>query len=268
MEIIYPTFFPVCLHNIRIHHSTFCMKSTILTTLFIVLLSFSSRSQTETETDRAIGIKWAPAGIAFGKITLGGEYNLTSKSAATLTIGIPFNKTLTRDFDGDEESLVQKTFSIMGGYRLYLGDGDGAGLYFEPYLKYLKHEASATVDAEIDGTTRDFLLTTDYNGFGVGAQLGSQFLIGKKFIIDLYFLGPEANISKANVLMQELGNNLPWSPLAANDAENEIRDIIEDIPIIKNKAEVNVNAAAKNVTAKYNGFLPGFRFGVSFGFRF
>jgi hypothetical protein len=245
------------------------MKKKILTSLFFTLscCTFIS-AQDQTSHTHAIAVKWAPAAIYFGKISLGSEYSLDTKSSVTLNVGIPFDKTWRHEINGEDESLTHHTLSLMGGYRRYLGRGDGHGLYIEPYLKYLKYEASSIVDAELQGTTRNFSVEGNYNGVGIGAQLGAQFLIADKFVIDFYFLGPEANISKTKVFMQELGNGLPWDPLEANEAEDEIRDVLDDIPIVKNKAEVSVNASQRNMTASYKGFLPGYRIGVSVGWRF
>jgi hypothetical protein len=243
-------------------------KKTLASSLFVLFNCAFISAQDESSHTHAIAIKWAPSAIYFGKISLGGEYSLDAKSAVTLNIGIPFDKTWRHEINGEDESLTHKTFSLMGGYRLYLGKGDGHGLYFEPYLKYLKYEASSIVDAELQGINRNFSVQGKYKGVGVGAQLGAQFLIAEKFVIDFYFLGPEANISKTNIFMQELGNGASWDEQEANEAEDEIQEILDDIPIIKNKAEVSVNANQRNMTASYKGFLPGYRIGLSLGWRF
>jgi hypothetical protein len=238
--------------------------------ILFILTCFSATAQ-ENETGlegHPVAVKWAPSGLAFGKLTLGGEYSLSQKKAVTLVVGIPVKSTWRQEIDGEKESLTHKTFSIMGGYRMYLGKGDGNGAYFEPYVKYLKYDAASVVNIEIDGSDRDFAITGEYSGIGVGAQLGAQFLIAKKIVIDFYFLGPEANSSKSSLLLQESGNGAAWDADDAQDAEQEIRDIVEDIPILKNKVEIGVNATEKNVSAAYKGFMPGIRFGLSFGWRF
>jgi hypothetical protein len=246
------------------------MKPKVLSfTLFILSGLFASAQEYATGLEgHPVAIKWSPASLAFGKIGLSGEWSISQKRAATLSIGIPVKTTWNQKIDGENESFTHKTFSVMGGYRMYLGNGDGNGAYFEPYVKYVKYDASSIVDIDLDGTTRDFSVTGKYSGIGLGGQLGAQFLIAHAFVVDFYFLGPEANISKSDLLLQELGNGPAWDIGDEQDAEQEIEDIVDDIPILKNKVKIDVNGQQKNVRASYKGFLPGIRFGLSIGWRF
>lgn len=245
------------------------MKKLITPICFLILVSTINAQKEDKPTfDKSIAIKWSPASLAFGKIGLGSEFNFKKKKSITFNVGIPFEKTLTAEIDGEDRSLTMKTTSVMAGYRMYFGRKQMRGLYFEPYLKYLKNEATTNTDFEIDGTDRPFLVTSDYSGFGVGAQLGVQFMIAKRVIIDWYFLGPEANSSKHNLIAQETGAGLPWSNAEAQDAEDEINDFINDVPLLKDNFSVDVNAGARNVKTNYKGFLPGIRFGISIGIRF
>lgn len=245
------------------------MKKVILFLSFLPLFTgVKAQSEDKPAFDKSFIIKWSPASLAFGKIGLGSEFNFKQKKSITFNVGIPFEKTLTAEVDGEDRSLTMKTMSVMAGYRMYFGKKPMRGLYLEPYLKYLKNEATTNTDFEIDGTERPFLVTSDYSGFGVGAQFGVQFLIAKRVAIDFYFLGPEANSAKHDFMAQETGAGLPWSNAEAQDAENEINDFVNDIPLLKNNLDVTVSAANRNVKTSYNGFLPGIRFGLSIGIRF
>jgi hypothetical protein len=95
-----------------------------------------------------------------------------------------------------------------------------------------------------------------------------QFLIANRVTIDMFFLGPEANLSKHTLLMKQITPGLPWTAQGAQDAEDQIRDAVDNIPILKDNIEINVDANTKTVSSKYDGFLPGIRFGLSLGFRF
>jgi len=243
-------------------------KLILLICSLFIFAGIKAQKEDKPAFDKSIIVKWSPASLAFGKIGLGGEYNFKKKKSITLSVGIPAEKTLTAEIDGEDRNLTMKTSSIMAGYRMYFGKKPMKGLYFEPYLKYLKNEASTNTDFDIDGTNRPFLVTSDYSGFGIGAQLGIQFLIARRVAIDFYFLGPEANSSKHDLIAQETGVGLPWSNAEAQDAENEINDFINDIPLLKDNFSVAVSAANRNVTTHYKGFLPGFRLGLSIGVRF
>lgn len=216
---------------------------------------------------KSIAIKWNPTSLYFGKVALQGEYNFKKKKSITFDIGIPYNKTITRNIDNEDKSITLKTFSVMGGYRMYLGKKTMTGVYFEPYLKYLKNDASTSF---LGGSTvkKLYALTSDYSAVGVGAQLGVQFMIAKRLTFDFFFLGPEANLTNHRATLQDLSTVGPWSQQDATDAQKEINDNLKNIPIVGRKVNVTVNEQNKTVSSDYSGFLPGIRFGLSVGWRF
>jgi uncharacterized membrane protein YfhO len=118
-------------------------------------------------------VKWNPESLFLGKVGLFGEYNFKQKRSITLGIGIPYNKTLTYKLDSKDQDITMKTFSVMGGYRMYMGKKDMKGFYFEPYLKYLKNDASILINSDLNGRPVDFVTTSNYSGFGLGLQLGA-----------------------------------------------------------------------------------------------
>ncbi len=241
-----------------------------ITTLICLTLAINSLNAQNDQPafENSFAIKWSPASLAFGKIGLGSEFNFKRKKSITFSAGIPMEQRLSWKIDGEDRNLTMKTFSLMAGYRMYFGKKPMKGLYIEPYLKYLDNKASTNTDFDIDGTNRPFVVTSEYSGVGVGAQLGVQFVIAKRVVIDWYFLGPEANSSKHNLVAQETGGGAPWSNAEAQDAEDEINDFVNDIPLLKDNLDVTVNANARNVRTNFKGFLPGFRFGLSIGIRF
>ena len=84
-----------------------------------------------------VSIKWAPAGLAFGNIGLQAEYNF-GKNSLTAKIGIPINKHETFKYDDKDADFTMKDMNFLAGYRTYLSKKHMAGLYFEPYFKYLQ----------------------------------------------------------------------------------------------------------------------------------
>lgn len=238
---------------------------------FVLALSFfvlaSSRAQ-EATFEPAAAVKWNYGSLYFGKISLFGEYNWKKKKSATFAIGIPARHTTKVKINEESRKVDMKSFSLMGGYRMYLGKKAMTGLYFEPYLKYLNNDAATLIDADLNGRTVDFATTSKYAGFGVGAQLGVQFMIAERLVFDFFFLGPEANTASHKVTMQDINSVLPWTASEAADAEREINDNIGDLPIVGKKLRVTVDAEKKTVSSDYSGFLPGLRFGLSIGVSF
>lgn len=241
------------------------------------IISFKAYAQEEKgKQEQNMAAKWAPGSIFFGKINIGGEYNLKPKKVITFYAGIPFNKDIRFKVDEKKKTITQKTFSLMGGYRMYLGKKPDHGLYFEPYLKYLKHDASYhdkfsdTIinNGEMIIEDEENSVISKYSGFGAGAQLGVQFRVAERWIIDFYFLGPEANIASHRLSKQDLASGLPWTAQEAAEKEKNFKDDLDEIPFLGKKLKVTTDAANRKISSEYKGFAPGLRFGVSFGYRF
>ena len=239
------------------------MKKTLL---FVITIAFFTSGFAQ-RYNRDLIVKWAPGSLASGKLTLAGEYNFKKKHSVELAIGIPTAKNHHFEYDGNTSDLSIKGFSVLAGYRYYLGRKDVAGFYVEPYAKYLHHQASGILVGTLDDETARFDTHTDYKGIGIGAQLGVQFLIAKKISLDFFILGPEANSSKFTAVATDVASSIPWTLVDANEAEQDVKDVVNDIPIIGDKIQVTVDQATKTVTTRYSGFMPGFRFGAAIGIR-
>lgn len=212
-------------------------------------------------------IKWAPAGLVFGKLSLGTEYNFKKKNSIELYIGIPMAATRTIDYDNKQSDIESKVFSVLAGYRRYLGKKPAAGFYAEPYFKYLEHHAQGILEGDLDSKVARMDTKTDYKAWGAGVQLGYQFLIAKRICLDFFLIGPEANIARFNSQSTDIANSIPWTLIQSAEAERQIKDAINDIPILKEKLKISVDPSKKTVYTGYKGFLPGLRLGASIGFR-
>lgn len=214
-----------------------------------------------------ITLKWAPAGIVFGNISLQGEYNF-GRNSLTAKIGFPFSKRQTFQFDNKDAAFSMKATSFLAGYRTYFSKKHMKGLYFEPFFKYVHHISEGAGNAILGGEAVVMNFTNDYNAAGIGAQLGIQFLISEKFVIDIFFLGPEINSARNNFRAVEISSTIPWSQVQTNEAEKDIRDFIDQFPFIRKKVNVMVDRNNKTVMADFKGALPGYRIGISFGLAF
>jgi hypothetical protein len=243
------------------------MKKLFLALACFIIINSTKAQQDSSFFKTSIAVKWNPESLYFGKVGLFGEYNFKNKKSITFGIGIPASHSTTVNMDDKDRNVEMKTFSIMGGYRMYLGKKTMTGVYFEPYLKYVKNDANTIIDGDLNGRNINFVTTSKYSGTGVGAQLGVQFMIVKKVVFDFFFLGPEANTASHKVVMHDT-STLPWTQAEADDAQNTIDDNIGDLPIVGNKLKVMVDRNSKTISSDYSGFLPGIRFGLSVGVRF
>jgi hypothetical protein len=202
-----------------------------------------------------------------GNISLHGEYNF-GKNSLTAKLGIPKSSEHSLEYDDRDALFHVKATSFMAGYRIYLSKKHMRGFYFEPFFKYVHHSAEGTGNAVLDGENVVMDFTNNYDGVGAGAQLGVQFMIKNKVVIDLFFLGPEINAARNKFRSVETSDAIPWTDIQADEAENDIREFIDKFPFIRNKVNVMVDQANKTVVADFKGALPGIRSGISVGIAF
>jgi len=164
----------------------------------IVLCLFLHSVFAQREFEPTATLKWAPTGLILDDLSFQGEHGFFNKSSLTAKIGLPFNRSYRANFDGHEVTMSMKAFSFLAGYRKYLSKQMLKGFYIEPFFTYAHHLSDGIGEGSLDNqpVTMDF--TNAYNGVGIGVQLGSQFIIAKRFVIDLFFLGPQITSSTNN----------------------------------------------------------------------
>ena len=232
--------------------------------IFLLLLS-SFLCRDISYAQRQVTIKWNPIGIVFGSINLLGEYKLTKRSSLTAKIGIPIDKNYDATYDDKDATMKIKATSFLAGYRIYMSRKGMRGFYFEPFFNYLHHEGTGVGGSTLNGQPVTMNFTSDYSGYGVGLQMGTQFMIAKRVVLDLFLLGPELNNADATFKSHEVTNTLPWTSVQANEAEQDARNFLDDIPFIGKKISLTVDQNNRTVTSNYNGWLPGLRAGIAIG---
>lgn len=234
--------------------------------IYLVVLLFCLQSISAQKIfNPKITLKWAPTGLILGDASFQGEYGFLKKSSLTAKIGVPLSRMYHADFDGHDVDLSMKAFSFLAGYRKYLSKQMLKGFYIEPFFTYAHHTSDGTGEGKLDNQTVTMDFTNAYNGIGVGIQFGSQFIIAKRLVIDLFFFGPQLTSSRNNFRAIDYNNASSWNTIQADEAEQDIKDFLNQFPFIKNKVTVHVDKPNKTVTADFNGALMGVRFGVSFG---
>lgn len=234
-------------------------------TYLIVLSLFLQPVSAQKAFDPKITLKWAPTGLILGDASFQGEYSFLNKSSLTAKIGVPFNRSYHANFDGHDVDMSMKAFSFLAGFRKYLSKQVLKGFYIEPFFTYAHHTSDGTGEGILDNQTVTMDFTNAYNGIGMGVQLGSQFIVAKRFVIDLFFFGPQITSSTNNFRAIDYNDSAAWNTIQADEAEQDIRDFLNQFPLIKNKVNVQVDKPNKTVTADFSGALAGIRFGVSIG---
>jgi hypothetical protein len=138
-------------------------------------------------------------------------------------------------------------------------------LYFEPYFKYVHHTGEGAGKGTLDLKEASLNFSNHYNAVGLGAQLGAQFIISRKLVVDLFFLGPEINVASNHFKAMETSSFLPWTSIEAAEAEQDIRKFMDKAPFIQKRTTIMVDKDNRTVFADFKGALPGFRAGISLG---
>ena len=239
------------------------MKKTRVLFLFLFFCQFLQAQS--PAFDPKITLKWAPLGLLLGNISLQGEYTFGVKSSLTAKIGVPVKKMYQVIYDNNDADISMKAFAFLAGYRKYLSKQRLKGIYIEPFFKYVHHTSEGIGHGMLDGQPVTMNFTNEYNAVGIGAQLGVQFLIKKRIVLDIFFLGPEINSATNNFKAIDISNSIGWNTLQASEAEQDIRNFLDEFPFIRKKVDVVIDKPNKTVRADFKGGLPGMRTGFSIG---
>jgi hypothetical protein len=244
------------------------MKRTTALILSLFICALLSAQVHRPETAPNITIKWAPTALILGNINMQAEYSFETNHSLTANIGIPTAAHHSFTYEDSKADFNMKATSFLGGYRTYLSKKHLSGFYLEPYFKYVHQMSEGLGNGTLSLQPVTFDFTNDYNGMGIGLQLGTQFIIRKRFVIDLFFLGPEINNSENIFKATEISNSIPWNSMQASEAQRDIEDFLNQFPIIRNHTNIIVDKSNRVITADFRGIMPGVRIGVSVGLDF
>lgn len=90
----------------------------------------------------------------------------------------------------DLDKIAASNSAITGEFRFYGGRKPGArGFYLSLYGRYMNLKFDYPYDYEASGKAYIIPLMGNTNGFGGGLMIGAQWLIAKRVVFDVYFLG-------------------------------------------------------------------------------
>lgn len=177
---------------------------------------------------------------------------------------------ITVDLSDDNVNLAKKSdrdgFSIGADYRFYLGSINKykapRGVYLAPFVSFFQF-----------GTDRDLIhtdpdtgvistanLSSKFNLTNFGGELGYQFVLWDRFVIDCVLFGPSLTHYKFNT---KLDGNIP--DLDENEMYQKVIEAIKDkFPGIEGITgdEGIEKKGTQSITA------VGFRYNISIGYRF
>jgi hypothetical protein len=160
-----------------------------------------------------------------------------------------------------DKNKSKSGFVIGSEYRFYLSaenkDAAPHGVYLAPFISYYHFNNQRYGH---DTTMQDNLtLNTSMDFLNIGGELGYQFVIKKRFVIDCVMFGPA-------ITSYYFGVNFTGS--ASGDYSERVQEILEAIkqkyPLLKDLS----SGQTVSTTGVSNFWSIGFRYAIHIGYRF
>jgi len=221
-------------------------------------------SLTPVISDRRNIVKLNLPNLAFGNITLNYERILSARNSVALNVGfIRPQKPISfiNDAFNTDESISAPEFSgitATGEYRFYSKKkGAGRGFYFAPYARYANHKLDFNADIQDNFTN----VVTQLSAIGLGRQIGMQWLIKDRIVIDWGILGLAAQwYTSKTTFTSPLGEDINFEEIKA-----DLIAEIDDSPLT-NKLEFT--STENSLEAKMPFLFGGARTYLSVGYKF
>lgn len=225
--------------------------------ILLMLLSYTTIAQNYETV-----VKFLPFNLKYNSPSFEIE-RLDCRNSLLVTVVLPYNSSISgRSFgklyiDPKQYSNINlHTYSTRVAYRHYTQLNKVFGLYYEGYFKCQTLDWSGDVrNKNINmGNINGYLFTTN-----AGIQIGYQFLIKKKLVVDFYAIGLElgtinggnnsksTDLDKAKYMLEYTNRMTKYIPTRVVEISTNINDVDMDIRSFS---------------------YPYFRSGISIGYRF
>lgn len=167
------------------------------------------------------------------------------------------------DFD---KSSSRQGYSFGADYRFYLGSINKfkgpRGVYLAPFISFFQFETDRNMhyNNPDSGVVSSSNLSTKFNLTNVGGELGYQFVLWNRLVIDCVLFGPSITHYRFN---SKLDNNIEG--LEDNEVYQKVIEAIKDrFPGIEGiTSDKGIERkGVQSITA------VGFRYNISIGYRF
>ncbi len=180
----------------------------------------------------------------------------------------PLSVSLNLENTAYTQTKSRSGFALGAEYRFYLAKENKHpvphGVYLAPFVSYYQFNSERglthTDSTTIPPTTGTANLTTQIGFLNIGGELGYQFVIGKRFVIDAVMFGPA--VTNYN-FKAKLDNHLPG--LDDNEVAQSVIDALkEKFPLLN---DISSEEGVKT-SGTQSFWSVGFRYNISLGFRF
>jgi hypothetical protein len=202
--------------------------------------------------------------ILYSGVQVNYERILSKKRSITLYGGIiefPMPSVISNSSLAFNSDKKKSGFSIGSEYRFYLSKENKYdaphGVYLAPFVSFYHFNNERTGR---DTSNANFLtLNTSMSFLNIGGELGYQFVIGKRLVIDCIVLGPALSSYYFNIKLD--GNT-------SGDQSEKLQEIIaalkEKFPLL-NDLTKSSGISSSGIS---NFWSLGFRYAIHIGYRF
>ena len=242
------------------------MKRIILIcVMFFMLLPEVTFAQTESSVPYKNIVKLNTIALALNNVSLFYERSLNEHWTVLAGAGYRWGGGIPKAFALGNVIVSSETGGIRGfkfapELRYYFNfcecGGSPSGFYTGLYGRYTHYYGDLTFNVWTGSEYVDVATTSDLREYGIGLQLGYQFVFKERFLIDLMFAGPRLARNKMNFSLDSdyLDEVVPI-------IEEELNEKLEWLGIDPISIE-----PSRDLEARF-GFRY-LRYGVSFGFLF
>ena len=200
-------------------------------------------------------------------LQFGYERVLNKKQSLNITAGyseFPMNLNLNLDNTTLGGSKNKSGFVLGAEYRFYLAKENKYaiphGVYLAPFVNFYSFRNNRLLQYNNAGAVQSGTLDTRLNWISVGGEMGYQFVLGKRWVIDGVLFGPALTRYHLNA---KIGGNL--SGINENETIKAVFDALkEKLPLL----DKLVNDGEVNTSGTESFWAAGFRYNISVGFRF
>jgi Protein of unknown function (DUF3575) len=155
-------------------------------------------------------------------------------------------------------------YSIGAEFRFYLPKeskyGAPHGVFLAPYVSYYNFSSNHSLKHTDSSGTQSAGLAIRTNFFNIGCELGYQFVIAKRFVVDCELFGPSLTYYKFQADLQGQINGAGETLQAIIDA------LKERLPLLNDLSNGKKYYSSGSASQKFP--FIGFRYAVSIGYAF
>jgi hypothetical protein len=197
-------------------------------------------------------------------IQLNYERLLSSKTSITIFGGyieFPMPSIIANSPLNFDKNRTKGGYSLGSEYRFYLAKENKYaaphGVYLAPFVSYY-HFVNTREGKDTTNPTNQLTLNTTLSFLNIGAELGYQFVIKNRFVIDCVLVGPA--ISSYYFSLKMNGSSGEYS-----DHVQDVLDALKDkFPLLKDLS----NGDKISTSGVSNFWSLGFRYAIHIGYRF